>query len=122
MRSADGDSNADLNAKAAAAPQATRQQDRPARDPLADAALDAPQIPAVRRRLSGLAEALDAAAMRPRLAGLLGNGSRLHGCSVAERLYLPGAGCTVRYAIELGRAGPASAPDTLSPGAFCRPS
>jgi hypothetical protein len=24
---------------------------------------------------------------------------------VAERLYLPGAGCTVRYAIELGRAG-----------------
>jgi hypothetical protein len=92
---------------APAAEPAGAREERPARDVFAlEAGLDAAAIPAVRRELPGLAEALDAAAMRPRLAALLNDGWQLHGCSVAERLYLPGAGCTVRYAVELGPPGP----------------
>ncbi|HVD14798.1 MAG TPA: ABC transporter ATP-binding protein, partial [Actinomycetota bacterium] len=105
---ADG-ADADGGVSATGAPEAAGEgrADRPARDGLAlsAAALDAATIPAVRRELPGLAEALDAAAMQPRLAELLNDGWLVHGCSVAERLYLPGAGCTVRYAVELGWEG-----------------
>jgi ABC-type multidrug transport system fused ATPase/permease subunit len=90
-----------------AAPPGGGREEGPARDAFAPvaAALDAATIPAVRRELPGLAEALDPGAMRPRLEGLLNDGWRVEGCSVAGRQYLPGAGCTVRYDLELGRAG-----------------
>jgi hypothetical protein len=81
--------------------------DKPAMEGLVSsvAALDAASIPAVRRELPGLAEALDAAAMQPRLAKLFNDGWVVYECSVAERMYLPGAGCTVRYTVELGWEG-----------------
>jgi ABC-type multidrug transport system fused ATPase/permease subunit len=101
----------DKPAKEAPAQEAPAQeapaQEAPAQEAPAQplAALDAAAIPAVRRELPGLAEALDAAAMQPRLGELLNDSWLVQGCSVAERMYLPGAGCTVRYTVELGWEG-----------------
>jgi ABC-type multidrug transport system fused ATPase/permease subunit len=68
-------------------------------------ALDPAASAAVRRELPGLADALDAEAMRPHLTALLGEGWTLRDCIPGQRLYQPGRGAIVRYALRLDRAG-----------------
>jgi aminoglycoside phosphotransferase (APT) family kinase protein len=65
------------------------------------AALDPLRSPVIARELPGLRRALDQAISRPRLEELLADGYTLERCVPGKALYTPGAGCTLRYQLEL---------------------
>ncbi|MEP6462641.1 MAG: ABC transporter transmembrane domain-containing protein [Frankiaceae bacterium] len=71
-----------------------------------DSSLNALRSPTLRRVLPGLAEAMDAAAMAPRLQRLLAPGAALEWCAPGKALVEPGSGASLRY--RLGVREPTS--------------
>jgi ABC-type multidrug transport system fused ATPase/permease subunit len=77
-------------------------------DPLGSAALS--------RVLPGLAEALSASAMAPRLQRMLADDWELLACSPGKALVEPGIGATLQYRLELRRRGGSVTEDHLVAG------
>jgi ABC-type multidrug transport system fused ATPase/permease subunit len=73
--------------------------------PLEDNDLDPMLSPALNRAVPGLAEALDADAMAPRLQGMLADGWQLDWCTPGHAIVRPGEGVCVRYQLGLREAG-----------------
>ncbi|MGH8860347.1 MAG: ABC transporter transmembrane domain-containing protein [Jatrophihabitantaceae bacterium] len=69
--------------------------------PLEDADLDPMLSPALTRAVPGLAEALDADAMAPRLQGMLGPDWQLDWCTPGRAIVCPGEGVSLRYQLGL---------------------
>jgi ABC-type multidrug transport system fused ATPase/permease subunit len=69
--------------------------------------LDALRSPAVTRAVPGLAEALSARAMAPRLQTMLAEEWEVMSCSPGKPFVEPGAGATLQYRLELRRRGSA---------------
>jgi ABC-type multidrug transport system fused ATPase/permease subunit len=67
--------------------------------------LDPLRSPALTRALPGLAEALTAPAMTPRLQTMLGEEWEVVACSPGKPLVEPGRGATLQYRLELRRRG-----------------
>ena len=78
------------------------------RDPL--------RSPALTRALPGLAEALTASAMAPRLQRMLADDAELLACSPGKALVEPGAGATLQYRLELRRRGTSGAGEDVVAG------
>ncbi|MDT4899488.1 MAG: ATP-binding cassette, subfamily bacterial, partial [Pseudonocardiales bacterium] len=73
--------------------------------PLEDNDLDPMLSPALNRAVPGLAEALDAEAMVPRLQGMLADGWQLEWCTPGHAIVRPGEGVCVRYQLGLREPG-----------------
>jgi ABC-type multidrug transport system ATPase subunit len=69
--------------------------------------LDPLRSPALTRTLPGLAEALTASAMAPRLQRMLADDWELLTCSPGKALVEPGAGATLQYRLDLRHRGAA---------------
>ncbi|MDQ1720430.1 MAG: ATP-binding cassette, subfamily bacterial, partial [Pseudonocardiales bacterium] len=69
--------------------------------PLEDSDLDPLLSPALNRAVPGLAEALDADAMAPRLQGMLADGWQLDWCTPGRPIVRPGEGVCLRYKLGL---------------------
>jgi ABC-type multidrug transport system fused ATPase/permease subunit len=78
--------------------------------------LDALRSPALTRALPGLAEALTASAMAPRLQRMLADDWELLACSPGKVLVEPGEGATLQYRLELRRRGAAETAEHLVAG------
>jgi hypothetical protein len=70
-----------------------------------DDGMDPLRSPALIRTLPGLAEALNASAMAPRLQRMLADDVELLACSPAKAFVQPGVGATLQYRLELRRRG-----------------
>ena len=78
--------------------------------------LDPLRSSALTRELPGLAEALSAAAMAPRLQRMLADDWELLACSPGKTFVEPGQGATLRYRLELRRRGEAETVEHLVAG------
>ena len=83
----------------------TGRAPRPGARALADVDLDPLHSAALNRALPGLAEALDAQAMAPRLQLMLTDGWQLDWCTPGGALVTPGEGVAVRYRVGLRQSG-----------------
>jgi ABC-type multidrug transport system fused ATPase/permease subunit len=87
-----------------------------------DDGMDPLHSPTLTRTLPGLAEALTAGAMAPRLQRMLADGWELLACSPGKAMVEPGASATVQYRLELRSRGATDSVEHLVAGRlFSRP-